>query len=76
MYSVELQNLIKNLLHLEPSQQPLTPKDVLQIDFVNEFFAEQEAVDKFFGKSLEEYKKLYREVRPLGEGGQGAVILV
>ena len=61
---------------MESSQQPLTRKDILEIDFVKKVFAKQATFAKSFGQPLEQFAKLFREIKHLGAGAMGDVVLV
>ena len=75
LYSHKLQTAITNLVNMKVSQQRLTPDDILGIEFVKQFFDEQATFEEAFGRPLEQYEDLYRQVKLLGEGGYGKVYL-
>ena len=63
---------------MKSSQQPFTSKDIFDQFLATQYSTQQEKVstEKDFGKPLDQYKEQYREVRHLGKGASGSVILV
>ena len=63
---------------MQPSQQPFSSKDIIDKFLTKQSSTKEEQIsaEEEFGRSLDQYKKRYREVRHLGEGGMGSVILV
>ena len=60
------------MFEVQSGEKPLTSNDILSLACIRQLFGKKD----FTAQSLEEYSKLYREIRKLGEGAMGVVMLV